>query len=43
MDKPIHFQWQNEFLCKTIYPMRDETEGFPYLLQRSRPVGGIQR
>lgn len=23
MSNPIHFQWQNEFLCKTIYPMRE--------------------
>lgn len=23
MAEPIHFQWQNEFLCKTIYPMRE--------------------
>lgn len=22
MDKKMHFQWQNDFLCKTIYPMR---------------------
>jgi len=22
MAKPMYFQWQNEFLCKTIYPMR---------------------
>src|SRR5688572_21765666 len=20
----IYFQWQNEFLCKTIYPMREQ-------------------
>ncbi len=24
MTKPIHFQWQNETLCKSIYPMREE-------------------
>lgn len=24
MAKPIYFQWQNEILCKTIYPMREE-------------------
>ena len=24
MAKPIHFQWQNEILCKSIYPMREE-------------------
>ncbi|MBC7878920.1 MAG: hypothetical protein H7Y59_17240 [Anaerolineales bacterium] len=23
MAEPMYFQWQNEFLCKTIYPMRD--------------------
>jgi len=22
MAEPLYFQWQNEFLCKTIYPMR---------------------
>jgi hypothetical protein len=21
---PLHFQWQNEILCKTIYPMREQ-------------------
>jgi len=24
MAKPVYFQWQNEILCKTIYPMRLE-------------------
>ena len=23
MAEPMYFQWQNEFLCKTIYPMRE--------------------
>ncbi len=23
MAAPLYFQWQNEFLCKTIYPMRE--------------------
>lgn len=23
MTEPIYFQWQNEFLCKTIYPLRE--------------------
>ncbi|MBT3315105.1 MAG: hypothetical protein HN390_10880 [Anaerolineae bacterium] len=23
MAKPVYFNWQNEFLCKTIYPMRE--------------------
>ncbi len=23
MENTIHFQWQNEILCKTIYPMRE--------------------
>ncbi len=23
MAEPLYFQWQNEFLCKTIYPMRE--------------------
>jgi hypothetical protein len=22
--EPLHFQWQNEILCKTIYPMREQ-------------------
>ena len=24
MAEPYYFQWQNEFLCKTIYPMREQ-------------------
>lgn len=24
MAEPLHFQWQNEILCKTIYPMREQ-------------------
>ena len=24
MAEPIYFQWQNDILCKTIYPMREE-------------------
>jgi len=24
MAKPVYFQWQNEILCETIYPMREE-------------------
>ena len=24
MDKPLYFQWQNDILCKTIYPMREQ-------------------
>ncbi|MEW6406810.1 MAG: hypothetical protein AB1649_33940, partial [Chloroflexota bacterium] len=23
MAEPLYFQWQNEILCKTIYPMRE--------------------
>ncbi len=23
MTEPLHFQWQNDILCKTIYPMRE--------------------
>ena len=23
MAEPLYFQWQNEVLCKTIYPMRE--------------------
>ena len=24
MTEPMYFQWQNEYLCKTIYPMREQ-------------------